>query len=218
MNVLLENEQVVIYGQPVGPFAMNQMLVGCKRKHRAAIVDSGASPDAFIEQAKDANLSITHLLQTHAHIDHVAGLAETKRKLPLPLHLHPDDLPVYQSVPAQGQLYGFPVEALPPIDHWYTDGETIRVGDLQWTVMHTPGHCPGHVCLYEKSQRILIGGDLLFRMSIGRTDLPLCDGRAMIESLRKVLELPDDVMVFPGHMDTTTIGFERRMNPFLRGL
>lgn len=221
MNVLLENDHIVIVSQPVGPFAMNQALVGCKRTHTAALIDSGASPDAFIRAAEERDLTITHLLQTHAHIDHVAGLEETKRKLPLPLYLHKDDLPVYHAVPQQAKMMpqlGLSIGPLPPIDHYYTNDEILSIGALRFQVMHTPGHAPGHVCLYEKDQRVLIGGDLLFRQSIGRTDLPLCDPQKMMESLKRVLELPDDVMVFPGHMGPTTIGFERKMNPFLQNL
>lgn len=221
MNVLLENDHIVIVSQPVGPFAMNQMLVGCKRTNTAALIDAGAPPQPFINAAKERGLEITHLLQTHAHIDHVAGLNETKAELPLPLHLHKDDLPVYENVPAQAKMLphlGLSISKLPEIDHFYTDGETISVGELQFHVMHTPGHCPGHVCLYEESTRVLIGGDLLFRQSIGRTDLPLCDPQKMMQSLQRVMQLPDDVMVFPGHMGPTTIGFERKMNPFLQNL
>lgn len=221
MNVLLENDHIVIVSQPVGPFAMNQSLVGCKRTNTAALIDSGASPDAFVRAAEDRSLTITHLLQTHAHIDHVAGLEETKRKLPLPLYLHKDDLPVYEAIPMQAKMLpqlGLNIGTLPPIDHYYTNDEILSVGELRFQVLHTPGHAPGHVCLYEKDQRVLIGGDLLFRQSIGRTDLPLCDPQKMMESLKRVLELPDDVMVFPGHMGPTTIGFERKMNPFLQNL
>src|SRR5699024_9455805 len=158
-----------IVSQPVGPFAMNQALVGCKRTHTAALVDSGASPDAFIRAAEDRDLTITHLLQTHAHIDHVAGLEETKRKLPLPLYLHKDDLPVYNAIPAQAKMMpqlGLNIGPLPPIDHYYTNDEILEIGELRFQVLHTPGHAPGHVCLYEKEQRVLIGGDLLFRQSI----------------------------------------------------
>lgn len=221
MNVLLENDHIVIVSQPVGPFAMNQMLVGCKSTNTAALIDSGDSPDPFIRAADERSLTITHLLQTHAHIDHVAGLEETKQKLPLPLYLHKDDLPVYEAVPAQAKMLpqlGLNIGPLPAIDHYYTNDEILSVGDLQFKIMHTPGHAPGHVCLYEKDQRVLIGGDLLFRQSIGRTDLPLCDPQKMMESLARVITLPDDVMVFPGHMGPTTIGFERKMNPFLQNL
>src|SRR5690625_6273413 len=104
MNVLLENDHIVIVSEPVGPFAMNQMLVGCKRTQTAAIIDAGAPPQDFIREAQARDLTITHLLQTHAHIDHVAGLEETKKVLPLPLHLHQDDLPVYQNVPMQAKM------------------------------------------------------------------------------------------------------------------
>lgn len=221
MNVLLENDHLVIVSQPVGPFAMNQMLVGCKRTQQAALIDSGAPPQDFIRAAEDRDLTITLLLQTHAHIDHVAGLEETKKALPLPLYLHRDDLPVYQNVPMQAKMLphlGLSLGTLPDIDHYYVDGETVSVGELHFQVLHTPGHCPGHVCLYEADERVLIGGDLLFRQSIGRTDLPLCDPRLMMKSLQRILTLPDDVMVFPGHMEPTTIGFERRMNPFLVNL
>lgn len=218
MKPLFETDHVVIFSRPVGPFAMNQALIGCKKTGKAALIDSGDRPDAFIQAAKTSGLTIEKLLQTHAHIDHVAGLAATKRALPLPLYLHQDDLQIYEFVPQQAKMYGFPVEDLPPIDHFYAENEIIEIGDLRLEVLHTPGHSPGHVCLYERTHGIMIGGDLLFRQSIGRTDLPLCDPQKMMQSLKRVMELPDEVVVFPGHMEPTTIGFERTMNPFLRNL
>lgn len=218
MKPLIETDHVVIFSRAVGPFAMNQSLIACKTTGKAALVDSGDAPDLFIAAAKAHNLEIEYLLQTHAHIDHVAGLAATKRALPLPLYLHKDDLPIYEFIPQQAKMYGFPVEALPPIDHHYEDGDVLEVGDLRLEVMHTPGHAPGHVCLYERTRGILIGGDLLFRQSIGRTDLPLCDPQAMMRSLARVMQLPDNVVVLPGHMEPTTIGYERTMNPFLKNL
>lgn len=212
LKPLVDTDDVVLFAHPVGPFAMNQSLLGCKRSGKAVLIDSGAPPEAFIEAAKSKNLTIIALLQTHAHIDHVAGLGPTHQKLPLPIYLHKDDLPVYAFVPQQAQAYGFPVPPLPLIEHHYEDGDTVEVGELTLRVMHTPGHAPGHVCLLVEEHGLLIGGDLLFQGSIGRTDLPLCNERDMAKSLRRVFQLPDHVAVLPGHGSATTIGAERQSN------
>lgn len=219
MYAFVDAQDVIIAFEPVGPFQQNQSFIGCKRTGQAALVDCGAPPNAFLRFAKENGFRIENLYLTHAHIDHVAGLGPARAALPdAPLHLHPLDRPLYEAVPRQAQLYGFPVPPLPPIDVWYEDDAVIAVGDLRFEVIHTPGHAPGHVCLYERTQACVIGGDLLFRQGIGRTDLPGADPNAMVESLRKILTLDDAVQVLPGHGEPTTIGFERKANPFLQGI
>lgn len=218
MQILLDESDIVVAFTPVGPFGMNQSIVGCKKTGHAALIDSGDAPDRFLAFAKSRGLTITKLLQTHAHIDHVAGLAATKRAIDAPLYLHPLDQPVYDLVPQQGRAYGFPVEALPLIDIFYEEGDLLAVGDLVFRVLHTPGHAPGHVCLLNDAHNLMIGGDLLFRESIGRTDLPGANHAHMMESLKRVAALPEATRVLPGHMEPTTIGYERQYNPFLRDL
>ncbi len=207
-----------IVSAPVGPFAMNQYLLVDDKAGAAAIVDSGGDPAPFVAHATAAGASITDLLQTHAHIDHVAGLGATRELVDAPIWLHDDDLPLYQGVTAQARMFGMRLDPLPPPNRSWVDGDIVQVGSIELTVMHTPGHAPGHVCLWAREHGVVFGGDLLFRGSIGRTDLPGSDPRAMVASLQRILTLPDDTLVLPGHMEPTTIGRERRHNPFLRDL
>ena len=144
-NVMYENDDVVILSRPVTTFQMNQSLVGCKRTGEAAIVDAGGRPAPFMEAAERKGLQIWHLLQTHAHIDHVSGLKATKEALPAALvYLHPLDLPVYESVPQQSQMFGVDCELpLPDIDKDLVNGATVSVGEIDLEVVLTPGHSPG---------------------------------------------------------------------------
>lgn len=220
-NVPLENDKVVIFSRPVTAFQMNQLLVCCKQSSEAAIVDAGGAPAPFIECAERHNMQIWHLLQTHAHIDHVSGLKETKEKLPnAHLYLHPLDKSVYDSVEQQSHMFGVPFDGpLPDIDRNLSDGEKLYVGDIELKCHHLPGHSPGHVIFVSADHGFVIGGDLLFQGSVGRTDLPMCDPEAMAESIRKLYDiedLGDDTIVLTGHMGHTTLGAERRSNPFVQ--
>ena len=190
-DVPLDTADVVILSRPVTMFQMNQLLLGCKNSGEAALVDAGGAPAAFIEAGERHNLQIWHVLQTHAHIDHISGLKETKEKLPSArIYLHPLDKPVYDSAEQQGQMFGVPFEGpLPPIDQDLADGDLLRVGEIELTVHHLPGHSPGHVVFVSVEHGFVIGGDLLFQGSVGRTDLPLCDAEAMSASICKLYEI-----------------------------
>ena len=217
MKTFVDSPAVVVAGMPVGPFAMNQYLVGCPVTGAAAIIDAGASPEPFIAFAEARGLRIEAIFQTHAHIDHVAGLAATRAMLAAPIHLHPADAPLYANCSAQGAMMGFPCPPPPPVDASLADGQVLALGTLRFEVLHTPGHAPGHVVLWERGQQVAFVGDLIFFDSIGRTDLPLCDGEQMERSLGKLAAtLPDETRLFPGHMQDTTMGRERSHNPFLK--
>ena len=218
MRVFIDQPDLLLAGMPVGPFAMNEYLIACPRQNKAAIIDSGADPAPFLELAHQRGLDVVELLQTHGHIDHIAELRQTRDATGCKVRMHPLDLDNLRIAPQYGKMIGFAIEHQPDHDIDLAEGDTINLGDLSLDVMHTPGHAPGHVCFHERNKNVLIGGDLLFRMSIGRTDLPGCNHDHMIASLRRMLELDDAVRVFPGHMDPTTIGFERRANPFLQGI
>jgi glyoxylase-like metal-dependent hydrolase (beta-lactamase superfamily II) len=160
------------------------------------------------------------MLVEHAHVDHVTGVAEAKRHLGVPVYLHRDDLFLYERAVESGAMFGLRVERQPPIDVFYSAGQIIRFGMLDVRPHHTPGHCPGGVCLqvgpHGRDGQDLFVGDTLFAGSIGRTDLPGGDYRTLIGSIRTVLfAFGDDAVVYPGHGPTTTIGQERRTNPFL---
>jgi hydroxyacylglutathione hydrolase len=217
LHVFRDND-VLIAGLPVGPFQMNQYLVACPQTREAAIIDAGAPPAPFIRFAEERGLRITQILQTHGHIDHVAGLASTVATLKIPISLHHLDRQIYDAAPMVGKMYGFPCDPPPPPDFDLAELATVAIGALQLDVIHTPGHSPGHVIFWCRDRAFCIGGDLLFAGSIGRTDLPGSNPEDMEQSLRQILELPDATDVYAGHMAPTSIGRERRVNPFLREL
>jgi len=216
MRTVLDTADLFVVSEPVGPFAMNQYLVGCKRSGQGALIDAGGPPAAFLEEARRRGVQIVCILQTHAHIDHVLGLPETRTALPhVPIWLHSNELPLYEGVVMQARMFGLRASALPAVTDWIEQGGRIPVGELRFDCLLTPGHSPGHICFHERSHGLLFGGDLLFRGSIGRTDLPGADAAVMRQSLRQIMILPDETRVFPGHMGDTTIAQERRSNPFI---
>src|SRR5262249_27087277 len=167
-------------------------------------------------------LPIVAILLTHAHLDHITGVGRAKERLDVPVWLHKDDLFLYNGVVEQGRMFGLNVKSQPPVDRFYDAGVPLHFGSRVIDVRHTPGHCPGGVCLAigdeGSAERTLFVGDTLFAGSIGRTDLPGGDYDVLIASIRNVLfSYPDDAVVYSGHGPETTIGEERRTNPFLQG-
>ena len=205
----------------VPPFYKNGFVVGCTRTREAVLIDPGDEVSQLLEIVAGQQLAVKYILLTHAHIDHVTGVAAAKRTVKAPVYLHRDDLLLYNAVPQQAAMFALPVPAVPPIDHFYDLQAPLTVGDLEVTIHHTPGHCPGGVCLQigpeGQPARDLFVGDTLFAGSIGRTDLPGGDYETLMHSIRDVLfALGDDARVYPGHGPATTIGQERRTNPFCR--
>jgi hydroxyacylglutathione hydrolase len=211
---------MILESQAVGPFFKNGFIVGCETTREAVLIDPGdevASLLAFVEREK---LDVTHILLTHAHVDHVTGVAAAKRALGVQVFLHRDDLFLYERAVQSGAMFGLKVEPQPPIDVFYAAGQVIAFGEYEARPHHTPGHCPGGVCLQIGKQgtagKDLFVGDTLFAGAIGRTDLPGGDYQTLIASIRDVLfPFGDDAVVYPGHGPKTTIGEERRTNPFL---
>jgi hydroxyacylglutathione hydrolase len=218
--IVLESQGTVVASLPVTPFAMNQYLIGCRATGEAAFIDAGDdNPQRWKELSAELGLTVRHILLTHAHVDHVAGLAATKEAFPdASIHLHPDDWLILKSSPQQGMAFGFSIDRPPAADEELSDGQIVCVGSLELQALHTPGHAPGHVCFHESNHGLLFSGDLLFKNSIGRTDFPGCDAAAMQRSLRRILSLPPELHVFPGHMEQTTLADEAANNPFLLGL
>lgn len=220
-KIIIDNNDMIIVQKPVGPFQMNQYFLGCKHTKDAAFIDSGEDPKLFFESyTAKGGYSVKHLIQTHAHIDHVAGLCPTKRTYPdAPIYMHKSDLPVYNSCIQTAAMYGFDLETpLPKIDTFVQDGDFVRVGNIKLNILFTPGHCPGHCVYYynHPTEALAFVGDLIFRGSVGRTDLPLCSPDDMQKSVVRVIrEFPADVLLLPGHMDVTTVGEEIAHNPFV---
>src|ERR1043166_8470417 len=203
----------------VAPFYKNGFVVGCERTREAILIDPGDEVDELLAAIRDLDVQIQSVLLTHAHIDHVTGVAAAKDALDVPVYLHRDDLFLYDRVVEQGQMFGFKVRQQPPIDVFY-DGSPIVFGDYDVRVHHTPGHCPGGVCLQvgkkEEPGRHLFVGDTLFAGSIGRVDLPGGNYDRLMRSITEVLfPLGDDAVVHPGHGADTTIARERATNPFV---
>jgi len=215
---------IIIETQAVGPFFKNGFVVACPRTRDGVLIDPGDEVDGLLEFIAHEDVRILHILLTHAHVDHVTGVGAAKRALGVPVHLHRDDLFLYDRALEQAAVFGLTVDGpLPPIDAFYQTGESIPFGDFEVRPHHTPGHCPGGVCLEiartgEPGLDLFVG-DTLFAGSIGRTDLPGGDYATLIGSIRSVLfPFGDDARVYPGHGPDTTIGREKRTNPFLQNI
>lgn len=198
----------------------NGFVIGCERTREAVLIDPGDEVDELLAFVAQDTLSVKAILLTHAHVDHVSGVARAKRAHPVPIHLHREDLFLYDAAVSHGQLFGLRVEAPPPVDVFYEGTARFAFGDYEIVAHHTPGHCPGSVCLQlgkggERGLDLFVG-DTLFAGSIGRTDLPGANHETLMRSITQVLySFGDDARVYPGHGPSTTIGQERRSNPFL---
>lgn len=197
-----------------GPFAQNVFLVTCTRTGKAILVDPGAAtPDALAE-ARRQGTQIELIVLTHSHLDHVDGVARAKRETGAPVLIHREAETMYHAAPQQAQMFGVRAEAPPPVDGYLEPGEPVKFGECELEVRYTPGHAPGHVTLVGEGYAIV--GDVVFRGSIGRTDLPGGDFQRLMRSIREeVLTLPDETTLYSGHGPDTTVGFERVANPFL---
>ncbi|HET7456840.1 MAG TPA: MBL fold metallo-hydrolase [Gemmatimonadaceae bacterium] len=206
---------MIIRTYTVGAFQENCYLVIDESTRRGALVDPGAEGDRIVDAVEQSGATLDAIWVTHGHVDHVGAIAAVKRRWEVPVYLNALDEPLYRIADRQAAMYGIPFESPPPADCALTDGATLTLGDLRFTVMHAPGHSPG-LCVIH-GEGAVFAGDLLFAGSIGRTDLPLSDGARMRESLARVQTLDDATVVYPGHGPATTIGDERRSNPFLTG-
>lgn len=202
------------------PFLKNGFVLSCERTREAVYIDPGDEVQTLLDYVGRERLDVKHILLTHAHVDHVSGVASAKRVLGATIWLHPDDAFIYDRAVMQGRMFGYDLEQPPPVDRFYTLPGPIGFGDYDVFVHHTPGHCPGNVCLQVGTRGTtgmdLFVGDTLFAGSIGRTDLPGGDYDVLMRAITGVL-LPfgDDARVRPGHGPDTTIGRERMTNPFL---
>ena len=204
------------------PFYKNGYVLACDRTRDAVIIDPGDEVDELLRIVSERKLRVRHILLTHAHVDHVAGVARAKAVTGAPISLHRDDLALYDGALQQASFFGFDIEPPPPVDHFYEASVPLTFGGCEVKVLHTPGHTPGGVCLLVglagQQGKKVFAGDTLFAGSIGRTDLAGGDYDTLINSIRNVLfTLSDDVEVFSGHGPSTSIGRERRTNPFLLG-
>ena len=201
---------------PVGPLAVNCSVVADDSTGKAVIVDPGADAEKIIEVAKE--FEVVGIVNTHGHIDHVGQVKTVKDYFNVPFYLHPEDVYLIRDEIWTGFSKYINAEPCPEPDEFLREGMEIEVGELRMKVLDTPGHTPGLCCFYIEDENVLIAGDLLFKGSVGRTDLPGGDPEKMRRSLERVFtELPDEILVICGHYEETTIGHERKFNPYLRG-
>jgi len=199
-----------------GAFQENCFIVADDEARAAALVDPGEEAEVFLRRLEGEGLTLHAVWLTHAHIDHVLGVARIVEATGAPVYLHPDDRRLYDSVGTQGAWFGLRVDPLPTPTHELAHGGRVAVGALEFEVRHVPGHSPGSVAFVGHG--VALVGDALFAGSVGRVDLPGGDGGTLLRSIRtQLLTLPDDTVVWSGHGPETTIGRERRSNPFLTG-
>lgn len=198
----------------VGPLQVNCHLVICEETNQAAVVDPGADPELILQAVKDAGCQVTLIINTHGHFDHIGANKRIKEATGAELLIHPDDVQLLRNANVHASVYGLSVEASPMPDRLLSEKEQLKIGQLSADIIHVPGHSPGSVCL--KIGKNLIVGDVLFAGSIGRTDLPGGDHHLLISGIReKLLILPDETVVHPGHGPDSTIGSEKVSNPFV---
>jgi len=209
-----------IFTAAVPPFMKNGYVVSCDTTREGVVIDPGDEVEELIEEVASRGIAVRAILLTHAHLDHITGVDRAKAALQVPVWLHRDDLFLYDAIEEQARMFGLRAKRQPPVDRFYTPGEPFVFGRLVVDIRHTPGHCPGGVCLAigpaDSPARELFVGDTLFAGSIGRTDLPGGDHETLIRSITtELFSYPDEAVVHSGHGPDTTIGREKRTNPYL---
>jgi hydroxyacylglutathione hydrolase len=201
---------------PVGLLGCNCSILGDEASHEAIVVDPGYDIPRILELLTKHKLTVKKILITHAHIDHIASAQHLKQITGAPILYSQADLPLVAMMDVQAGWFGLPVPAVLPPDHSPADGEVVDVDGISGNILYTPGHSEGSVCLYLPKEHLLLAGDTLFAGGVGRTDFPGGNARKLLESIHeRLLTLPDETVVVPGHGSMTTIGAERHSNPFL---
>jgi hydroxyacylglutathione hydrolase len=204
---------LIIKKLEVGPIMANCFILGCESTKEAVVIDPGDDADRILMELSKSELKVKYLINTHGHFDHVGANKRMKEVTGAQLAIHPEDEPMLNELSHSALMFGLSAENSPPADILLKDGDEISFGEIK--VIHTPGHSKGGICLYTKGH--LFSGDTLFAGSIGRTDLPGGDYDTLISNIKgKLLHFDEDTIVYTGHGPETTIGNEKRMNPFLR--
>ena len=203
---------------PVTPLQQNCTLLWCEETRQGVLSDPGGESRRILAVIEQHDVQVERILLTHGHFDHVGAAAEIAGTLKIPIvGPHEEDRFWLEMLPEQCGMFGFPPQPAFLPDFWLAEGEQIAVGQLLFNVLHCPGHTPGHVVFVEQAQKLAIVGDVLFKGSVGRSDLPRGDGATLLQSIKqKILPLGDEVRFIPGHGPMSTIGEEKRSNPFLR--
>jgi hydroxyacylglutathione hydrolase len=208
---------MIVKGLTVGLLQENCYILACETTRQAVIIDPGDNARALLKVIRDDGLTVTRILNTHAHLDHVMAVEPIRAATGAPFCLHRADLPVLRDVPERAKLWlDSEIDPIGDPDEFLEHGQIIEFGAEKLEVRFTPGHAPGHVIFIHHGERMVFGGDTLFAGSVGRFDLPGADGPTLFRSIRtQLFTLPDDYTVLPGHGEATTIGEERQFNPFV---
>lgn len=201
----------------VGPLQCNCAILACEKTKESVLIDPGDEPTKILAEVKKLGLNVKYLLHTHAHFDHIGGTKGCKQALTATVCLHKEDETLYKNLRMQGQFFGMQFEDAPPVEKFLEDNEEIQFGEHTLEVIHTPGHSPGSLSFRLKGENERVfSGDTLFRQSVGRTDLWGGNSSLLIRSIKsRLLVLDDEIRVFPGHGPSTSVGWEKRKNPFL---
>ncbi len=199
----------------VGPIGTNCYIVGCEETLEGMVIDPGGHPERILAAVKEMGLTIKYIVNTHAHFDHMDGNRALVEATGAQLVIHPDEIPILKAG-GGARSFGFRPDPSPEPGLLVREGDTLQVGQLAFQVMHAPGHSPGHIVLYQENEGVLFDGDVLFCQGIGRSDLPGGSHATLMHSIReKILTLPDETVVYCGHGPATTVGQEKRLNPWL---
>lgn len=200
----------------VGPLGVNCFILGDKSSNEAVVVDPGGDAEMILAAVARYGLKVKYIINTHGHFDHVGCNRPVQEKTGGELLIHEKDLALLSQASKTGQMYGLQVQDSPAPSRYLTDGMILEFGKRSIEVLHTPGHTQGGCCLVLRNEQLVITGDTLFADSIGRTDLPGGSHEQLIASIKaKLMPLPDEMVVWPGHGPSSTIGRERRMNPYI---
>ena len=219
MNNLQWSNKMNVVTVPVTGFAQNCRIVVCTNTNKAALIDPGGDADKLSAELSTLGCELESIFLTHGHLDHVGAAKQLADKFGVKIiGPHLDDKFWFDSLPMQAQMFGFaPITPFYP-DAWLAHGDTIHVGETCLSVRHCPGHTPGHVVFYHDESEQVFVGDVIFQGSVGRTDFPKGDSAQLIASIKsEILSLADDVKILPGHGPNTTVGHERKTNPFISG-
>ena len=202
----------------VGPFQENCYIIGDEDSGVGAVIDPGDEAARIAMAVEETGLDIGSIIVTHAHIDHVGGVISLADEYSCPVLMHEESEPLLEGLPTQAMMMGIRFGKVPTVDRYVADEETLEVGDLRLRSLYTPGHAPGHLAFYVEDEGLVLSGDALFAGSVGRVDLPGGSMEVLMRSIEdRLLTLPEETVVYPGHGPRTTIGDERATNPFLQG-
>ncbi len=200
----------------VGPLEENTYVIGDEVTKQAIVIDPGDEPDRIMNEVNANGLEVSAIICTHGHFDHIGAAADVKKATGAKIILHKEDMGTYDLAKEQAAFWGYSVDELPQPDSFVQEGDDIKVGNLSFKVMHTPGHSQGGICLYGEG--IVVSGDTIFQGSVGRTDFPGGSIEKLKESFKRLLELPENTQVLSGHGPETTIGKEKTGNFFVNEL